>query len=57
MSPALQADFFTTELPGNSRIYVHKSFSITLEKGMKKNIKKKEELEKLENINYMKWEH
>ena len=34
-------------------IYVYKSFSTTLDKGLRKNIKKKkkEEMEKLENIN------
>ena len=34
-------------------IYVYKSFSTTLDKGLSKNIKKKkkEEMEKLENIN------
>ena len=30
-------------------IYVHKSFSTTLDKGLKKNILKKEKIEKLEN--------
>ena len=39
-------------------MYVYKSFSTTLEKGLSKNIKKKkkEEMEKLENIDQMKWE-
>ena len=31
-------------------VYVYKSFSTTLDKGLGKNIKKKEEIEKLENI-------
>ena len=39
--------------------YICKSFSTTLDKGLRKNIKgkEKEELEKLENISEMKWEH
>ena len=32
-------------------IHVYKSFSTTLDKGLSKNIKKKKEMEKLENIN------
>ena len=31
--------------------YVYKSFSPMLDKGLRKNIKKNEEMEKLENIN------
>ena len=30
-------------------LYVYKSFSSTLDKGLRKNIKEKEEMEKLEN--------
>ena len=37
-------------------MYVYKVFSTTLNKGVIKNIKNKEEMEKLENINKMKWE-
>ena len=37
-------------------MYVYKVFSTTLDKGVIKNIKNKEEMEKLENINKMKWE-
>ena len=37
-------------------MYVYKVFSTTLDKGLTKNIKNKEEMEKLENINKMKWE-
>ena len=32
-------------------IHVHKSFFTTPDKGLRKNIQKKEEVEKLENIN------
>ena len=34
-------------------IYVYKCFSTTSDKGLKKNIKKKKEMEKSENINVM----
>ena len=37
-------------------MYVYKSFSTILDKGLRKNIKNKA-MEKLENINLMKWEH
>ena len=37
-------------------IYVYKSFSTMLAKSLRKNILKKE-MEKLENINQMNWEH
>ena len=38
-------------------VYVYKRFSTTFDKGLRKNIKKREEMEKLQNINLMKWEY